>query len=70
MNYKRILFNYVFHNEKHDGFLKLVQAQQKLSKTFTKEQKKLFDEYSKEYNDYYLNRIYYYFCQGIRINIK
>lgn len=65
MNVRKVLFNYVVEHESYAHFPQLICAEQALVSSLTDKQKELFESYLAEYNKYYNDRIYYYFCKGI-----
>lgn len=69
MNCKKILFNYVVQNEGYTSFPKLEQAEEKLIDSLSDKQKVLFENYNREYSKTYSNRMYYYFCKGMKIRL-
>lgn len=64
MNVRKILFDYVVEHESYTHFPHLISAEESLVASLTDKQKELFETYSAEYNKYYNDRIYYYFCKG------
>lgn len=69
MNSKKILFNYVVQNEKFTYFPKLEKIENELINSLSNKQKVLFEKYNNEYAKYYNNRMYYYFCKGIKVKL-
>lgn len=65
MNVKKILFDYVVEHESYAHFPQLICAEELFTASLNGKQKELFENYSAEYNKYYNDRIYYYFCKGI-----
>lgn len=69
MNCKKILFDYIVQNESYTSFPKLEQAEDELINSLSDKQKQLFETYINEYSKFYNNRIYYYFCKGIKVKL-
>ena len=69
MNCKKILFDYVVQNEGYTSFPQLEQAEEKLLDSLSDKQKTLFENYVSEYSKTYSNRMYYYFCKGIKVRL-
>ena len=67
MNVRKVLFDYVVEHESYAHFPQLICAEESLVASLTDKQKKLFESYLAEYNKYYNDRIYYYFCKGMEI---
>lgn len=69
MNYKKVLFNYIIEKERYTRFPQLEKIEEKLLESLSDEQKQIFETYINEYSKFYTNRIYYYFCKGIKVKL-
>ena len=69
MNVKRILFEYVFEHEVFTTIKNLEEVETQFINSLSKNQKILFDKYYNLLSRYHENRLFYYFCKGIKIHL-
>ena len=69
MNAKRILYDYAVENERCNRNYKLEQLEELFLNNITHSQKLLYDELQDEISRYTDKRCYYFFCEGMKVNM-